>query len=362
MRVIITFLGLYPKLTEYQYQNKVYSGEVFAEALCQFCQFDRMLVCVTSEAKINTWPILERRNDSRIEYLEIPNGETTAQMWETFTKIVQHIQIGDELIFDITHGLRSLPFLVFLFAAYLRSAKQADIQFVYYGAYELGKGKPAPVIDLTEFVGMLDWLTATNTFLQSGNSQALAQLLQAHKPLGKNLKARQQQQDLQRVANAISKISLALQTNRPIEVMEAATDLEETLQVSNNSITQWAKPFSLLQERILTEYGQFALAKPESNSRIRARLDKEFEMITWYMEHQHLVQAATLIHEWINSALESNYFNRQQLLYIKEEARKLRNDMAHAGKDIARRQEATTIQTQMQKVYQDLKQLYGAES
>ncbi|MBW4591252.1 hypothetical protein G7B40_021330 [Aetokthonos hydrillicola Thurmond2011] len=51
MRQIITFLGLYPRETTYSFEDKTYKGEVFAEALRQFCDYDSMLVCVTDEAK-----------------------------------------------------------------------------------------------------------------------------------------------------------------------------------------------------------------------------------------------------------------------------------------------------------------------
>jgi CRISPR-associated DxTHG motif protein len=358
MRVIITFLGVFPKLTIYQHHGKSYEGEVFAQALRQFCQFERMLVCVTEEAETKTLPILTALNDSRIEPIPIPKGETTVEMWETFTTIAQHVQTGDEVIFDITHGLRSLPFLVFLFAAYLKAAKQISIAAVYYGAYELGK--PAPVIDLSEFINMLDWLTATDTFLQSGNSQALAHLLQAHKPSGKSFKARKQQQDLQRVSDAISTISLALQMTRPIEVMQATADLESTVATAGDSLVDCAKPFAILQDRIITEYGQFSFANPEANSQqISVRLSKEFDMISWYIAHQHIVPAATLANEWLSLAQKYNYFDQQRVSKTQEELRHLRNDLAHAGTDPRRRQDAKALQVQMQKIYQDLKALLG---
>jgi CRISPR-associated DxTHG motif protein len=144
---IITFLGKYPKETIYSYGDNTYKGKVFAEALHQFCQYDSMLVCVTEEAKATSWPVLEALGDSRIKAVEIPTGKTTEEMWDTFKNVTNYVDEGDRVIFDITHGLRSLPFLVFLFAAYLKSAKNVEIQAIYYGAFELGdtnKKLPAP--------------------------------------------------------------------------------------------------------------------------------------------------------------------------------------------------------------------------
>lgn len=51
MRKIITFLGTASaRPTIYSYQGTNYSGNVFAEALRQFSDYDVMLVCVTKAA------------------------------------------------------------------------------------------------------------------------------------------------------------------------------------------------------------------------------------------------------------------------------------------------------------------------
>ena len=178
---IITFLGdRGARQTTYIHNQKEYVGGVFAEALRQFCEYNTMLVCVTERARENTWPVLEALGDSRIKPIDIPTGRSTEEMWQTFKIIAEQVNENDHVIFDITHGLRSLPFLVFLFAAYLKAAKNVTIDAIYYGALELGNSKtgiPAPVIDLSEFVSMIDWLTATDQFIKTGNGKSLANLL-----------------------------------------------------------------------------------------------------------------------------------------------------------------------------------------
>ncbi|MEH2317191.1 TIGR02221 family CRISPR-associated protein [Nostoc sp.] len=190
MKQIITFLGLNAKETIYSFEGKNYKGNVFAEALRQFCDYDSMLVCVTIEAKNKTFPVLNSLEDERIQAVAIPNGETTEEMWETFKIITDKVNDNDSVVFDITHGLRSLPFLVFLFAAYLKAAKNVTIDAIYYGAWELGNSNNgiAPVIDLSEFIVMLDWLTATERFVEIGDGQALANLLKSAIPSGIELR------------------------------------------------------------------------------------------------------------------------------------------------------------------------------
>ncbi|MEH2409437.1 TIGR02221 family CRISPR-associated protein [Nostoc sp.] len=309
MKQIITFLGLNAKETIYSFEGKNYKGNVFAEALRQFCDYDSMLVCVTIEAKNKTFPVLNSLEDERIQAVAIPNGETTEEMWETFKIITDKVNDNDSVVFDITHGLRSLPFLVFLFAAYLKAAKNVTIDAIYYGAWELGNSNNgiAPVIDLSEFIVMLDWLTATERFVEIGDGQALANLLKSAIPSGielrDNLGSRPLRSQLNKAAEAIESISLALNVTRPIETMKSATQLEETLKQAALSFAQRAKPFSLLAERVVKEYGQFALEDPTDNAALAENLWLQLQMINWYIQRDRVVQAVTLAREWLISIL-----------------------------------------------------------
>jgi CRISPR-associated DxTHG motif protein len=307
MTTIVTFLGDRGALqTTYSYQGKHYKGGVFAEALRQFCEFERMIVCVTEKARDKTWSVLEMLNDPRIEAIDIPTGQDTSEMWQTFQIISKEIAEREDVIFDITHGLRSLPFLVFLFAAYLKSAKGVSIKGIYYGALELRNPEGiAPVIDLSEFVSMIDWITATTRFTEMGNGQALVDLLRKEIPSPEELKnnpdVRPLRASLENTAKAIETISLALSTTRPIEVMESAAKLETTLTRSADAFGTLARPFQLLSDRVLAEYGQFSLARPKDREFILENLEIQRQTIGWYMGRNYIVQALTLARELVVS-------------------------------------------------------------
>jgi CRISPR-associated DxTHG motif protein len=312
---IITFLGVNLKrdrdntlaVTEYRHNGQDYKGFVFAQALYQFCEFDQMLVCMTDKARKDAWEVLlasgeatELENE-RVRAVSIETGWNTAEMWKIFETIVQHVDEGDKVIFDITHSLRSLPFLVFLFAAYLKKAKNVSIQAIYYGALDLSKdnGGVAPVIDLSSFVGMLDWLTATELFTKTGDGKALAELIQTtgkaqidQLPDGKETGGH-----LEDAANAINDISLALALTRPREVRTASEALNNVMAEAAESLEK-VKPFALVKEQVQFAYGQFEVAGPED---VKASLLKEFAMIEWYLGRQQIAQAITLAVEWIMS-------------------------------------------------------------
>ena len=118
MRKLITFLGKYlQQPITYLFDGQTYQGRVFAEALRQFAKFDQMLVFTTEEAQTTTWPVLEALDDDRIQSIPIPIGKNEEELWELFNIFTQQAEQDDTLIFDITHALRSIPFLVFLAAA-----------------------------------------------------------------------------------------------------------------------------------------------------------------------------------------------------------------------------------------------------
>jgi CRISPR-associated DxTHG motif protein len=293
MRKIITFLGRRPQLTQYEFNGQVYSGKVFAEAMRQFETYDQMLVCTTPEAHQDAWPVLLALNDERIVEVPIPRGESTAEMWVMFDAILDHIEKGDEVIFDITHGLRSLPFLVFLFAAYLKYARKVPIAAIYYGALELGdskSGKPAPVINLSEFVTMLDWLTATDQFVRTGNARWLAGLINPQDV---------QHGSVAKASQALSTVSQAALLCQPFTLMESVKTLQHHLNQAENELEDLAHPFGVLSDQIIAVYGRF-----EANFKgdVRRGLKAEFELIEWYFDNNQFIQAMSLAREWLIDA------------------------------------------------------------
>lgn len=304
MRRVITFLGTRPKETTYRYEGEVYKGRVFAEALRQFLTFDEMLVFTTPEAREKTWPVLRDLNDSRLHPVLIPIGRNEEELWTIFSCLTQEVAAADAVVFDITHGLRSIPFLVFLAAAYLKEARGVSIERIIYGAYELGQ--PAPVVDLSDFSGLLDWLTATHRFTQLGDGQPLAGLLReqevsrSHDPA---LDPVRPSEVLGDAAAAIESVSLALSVTRPLEAMESADRLTRTLDKASEVIESDMRPFALLSDQVRDSYAPFALDDPMKRANWRDNLCRQIAMIRWYLDKEQIVQAATLAREWLVSTV-----------------------------------------------------------
>ena len=309
---IITFLGTSAKDTAYEYHGKTYEGNLFQIALRKFLPFDEMVVFVTPEAKTITYPYLEALSDPRIRSVDIRKGTTSEGLWLIFDQLVENVDEGDTVIFDITHGLRSIFFLTFLAAAYLRSAKNnVEIDAILYGAYDLGQpGKPAPVIDLTEFVSLLDWLTATERFTQTGDGRPLAALLRAaghfEHPPHPHLTPDEQLADeagkrIRLAAGAIEETSRSLLTNLILNAEAASHKLDIALRKAEPDLIKKAPPYRLLADKIRNSYLPFAKANPMHN--VASDLRLQLAMIRWYIDNGQIPQAATLMREWLVTAL-----------------------------------------------------------
>ncbi len=300
MHKIITFLGTDSQTTLYQFSDKPISGKVFAYALYQYLKFDRMLVFVTPEAKRITWPILQNLNDKqRILPVDIPNGVNDAEIWQIFTKMQQQLQPGDEVTFDITHGLRSIPFLVFLFAAYLKAAGHVKIRAIYYGAKDLSDSasavRTAPVLDLSGFIDMLDWIAAAGQFTQSGNATALATLLTQSSPGSA----------LADLFKQVSETALACQ---PVTLIQSASEMNQALAAAKGL----PAPFLFLKDSIQETFQPFA-ADPVSDP--RGFVAAEYRLMGWYWKNRQIMPAATLAGEWLIDGVILLMENRVELNY-----------------------------------------------
>ena len=306
----ISFLGTTDySTTTYIYGDRACETRFFAEALSHFLpDLEHVLVFVTPTVKRHdNLAQLRRRMGDRLRPVLIPEGHSEAELWEIFDALTGEVGEGEAVLFDITNSFRSIPLLVFLAAAYLRTARRVDVRGVIYGAYEARNVKTnrTPVFDLTPFVTLLDWLTAADRFIQTGDGRPLATLLREHMPPGlamrDDLEERALGKGLTKAAAAIEGVTLALRVTRPLETMESAARLEAALRQARDAVAARARPFALLAEQVRNSYAPFALSEPLERSHWTANLRLQLAMVRWYLENGQVVQAATLAREWLVS-------------------------------------------------------------
>ena len=334
---IISFLGSNKKYEEVPYLHPNYQHNqikvitpFYQEALVEFYQPQTLYVLLTPTAEERNWEKLAVRLEGKVDLQpikNIPENNTPEDIWTIFDRVTDCLQSGDRVIFDITHSFRSIPIVALLAASYLRVVRQVQIEGLLYGAYEARNQETneTPSFDLFPIVSLLDWTTATDQFIQTGNGQALASLLKNSKGANENT---------ENLANNLNKITLNLEMLRPADLMSEAAKLSGYIRATAPTVSQDIPPFATLLKRVESDYGRFGLTDTLTDKeRAREALVKQLNMVEWYVDKQQIVQALSIAREWLPSLL-CYYFdldalngkNRSEMEFLLNRGGKYKDD------------------------------------
>lgn len=321
---LISFLGTgNPNLnyryqpTTYQWQDKTVETEFFPEAILKWLpEISKVYILLTEEAgKIspqnNNWVEFSQRmsernlyipnsTDSRIQPVDIKTGRTESEIWEIFDTFLTQFADGEEVVLDITHAFRSLPVFGLLASIFMQSVGKIKIRHILYGAFE-GKAQDTnitPVFDLSPFVSLIDWSQAASQFIETGISKNIGLSLEKiERDLKKQYFTKNSQKleasgfpsQFSQLGKNLSQISDTLLLTQPRAFIQSVSNLENNINSVNSEAEIYAKPFSRIQEYILEAYRHYQ----EFN------LNNLLDLLNWYIEHKHYVQAITLAREWL---------------------------------------------------------------
>jgi hypothetical protein len=127
------------------------------------------------------------------EPLPIANGASEEELWKTFGQIGTAFRPGDHVVFDLTHGFRSLPAAGLLAMSFFRHVLELEVD-VYYGAFEvLGEvrevkekeaawfeANAAPFFDLTPMFVLPAWAEAVAEWRRTGRATGLVAQAKPH--------------------------------------------------------------------------------------------------------------------------------------------------------------------------------------
>lgn len=317
---LLTFLGIgrYQETT-YAWQGQQVTTRYAPVASVRFLQPTRITVFLTKEAEEQVYPDFAQTlaellsNGVQLQPVRIPLGGDEGELWELFEQVVHVvITVKEPFAFDITHGLRSHPYLAALAAAYVQAAFGIPVRAVLYGAFEVRNTSVTPPItpmfDLSPMLTLLEWAVAADRFNRTGDARYLASLLRRQQ---KDLALRWQKEPerlrrlsaLNNLAGRLQSISQALRLIRPHEAMEAVaglpTQVEQAAPLLEDAVG--ARPFVFLLDKIIQTYESLALTESTAPARQKEALEREGRMLTWYAERELWPQAAALAREWMVS-------------------------------------------------------------
>lgn len=325
MKVLLAGLGT-SKYQEvpYLFGDHQIKSRFFSSALAQHFKPDLTLIMLTAEAKDHdNWKNEETGLEAELKKLNITyqpidilTGKDEDELWAIFDAIARAIPVGSQVYLDVTHAFRTLGIIFLGCLVYLRTTKQVCVEGIYYGAFEAGKDQePRPVFDLTTFLSLMDWSYAVQAFDKTGDVSLLGSLLRERQ--AQLYTTTSEKSDLPRkltaVGNKLQNQAKALDLVRPDEIMQISDLLVLEIEKAANDIPKWAKPFTVVLDRISTQAQTFALAKPRE-ANINEHIKRQLALCRWYCTHGRFLAASVLQRE-----LLLTWFMRQQEKYSAEQ-------------------------------------------
>jgi len=102
------------------------------------------------------------------------NRQDADSQWQWFNSMCEKIQDDDEVVFDFTHGIRSVPIIFATAINFLQTITNFKLTHAYYGfldpdSHDVTSGKSGRIVDLAGFFSLNRWATAASFFAYSGD-------------------------------------------------------------------------------------------------------------------------------------------------------------------------------------------------
>ncbi len=236
-----------------------------------------------------------------IENILHPDGEklnTKDFVYRLFGKIVENIEEGSKLIIDITHSFRSIPFVSFTAFKYLSYMKSVEIKNIFYGAFE-DLGAPndvieigiddriAEIVDLKPLLFLEEWASGIEDYNLYGRFTKLKELVD--------------EEDIIKSFDNFEEIFL-LGNGKEMFYAKKIEELKNKIGnariIENPSLNEIVND---IKEKILKDLSEYN----------KNNLKNILIGIKFLIEKNQLVQATTLIIEFLYSYLCRKYSNRK---------------------------------------------------
>lgn len=322
----ISFLGTnFYNEAKYFYQNSEKIKEnrfvqiAIYDLICQdFTEEDEIIILVTEDSYKKNWKDYDKEKwqgklglEKEFEQLS-PRAKITVQkvvapneeedVRALFDTIVGLINEKDEMIFDITHGYRSFGVVVMSIANYLRTAKNANIIDILYGAYLSGQ-ELTPIVSLSSILDIEAWTHAIGSFLETGNPDAMNQLANQEKDHA-FIHATEDKDiilKLSNVADKLNKLFDSLMKTRSTHILTNYRNLEASLKLLDEFIEKDYRNHPLIP--MVNKIKQLLMTKhQEENIIIILYLVKDYLLYYDYYQPATTI-AQELVLSWIGEKL-----------------------------------------------------------
>jgi len=265
--------------------------DLVQEAIFHLYNPEEIIICLSDPVAAGVVPKLEGRNIP-VQKLWIPFGTDESQLWEIFSTICGAVRDREEILFDITAGCHSLPFMTVLAASYLRSVRHVTITGVIY-APGTGDDGFCRFVDLKPMMGILDWISGVRAVTKYVDAEPLYSLLNKFQG---NIHRSGEDPDppvrLTGWASLLKQFSDAVKLSRPVDALYAASGAIRDINEINKELIRFAP--SLIPVLAATRDLSHLAAEPEMAKDMEKYVRKQIGLIAFQLEKGLFIQAVTL--------------------------------------------------------------------
>lgn len=178
----------------YRFENdeRIYTSMFAQRAIIEKhdpASFERICLMMTPESRVKHRDLLVEEllsigctENQLIEDASITTNQNSEQQWEWFDSLQKLINDGDEVIFDFTHGFRSVPIIFSTAISFLQKVKRFTLLHAHYGYMTergdskqgiVGKGE---IIDMVKFYRINEWADGVARLVDMADASKLAEL------------------------------------------------------------------------------------------------------------------------------------------------------------------------------------------
>jgi len=274
-------------------------------------------VLVTKEARETHWESLSERlrelgvDSKRLKRVDIEVPTSENAFWTIFEKVLENIDEGDHVWFDITYGLRALPVAAVLALTFARHAKRFTFEGLLYGAFDAQdkNTNTAPVFDLTALLTLPAWSESLAEWKRTGRADGIVEQTKPY--LSEVQRQKRQTTALTCIPHALQQVSDALTMVRhdvPGLLAERAIKHIEKAQADIPNHPSM-NPLGFILERLkrdLEELRGIPKYDPDSQQAKAAVIDETYlrrlvKTGRWFLERKRLAEGCTTLRETITA-------------------------------------------------------------
>lgn len=320
--VLISFLGLSNYIPcYYTYNGKSatltrYVQTAIYEHISSVVEGLEVIVFCTKEAEEKNWFGNEQQNglkdtfqeiapNANVKQVRIPSEQDEEANWTLFELIMNEIQPGDEIYFDVTHSFRTNPIVALIVLNYAKVVNDATIGGLMYGWFEkLGNAKEIanlkveerviPIVDFTGMANLLTWTNGVDQFIRTGNSSVLLEIAnQESKVMSKQTTNNKDFHRMKSLIEQLDTVGLHFETVRARSLHTEIKEWKEKTEEVKRHETQHFRQLIPLVDTIEKKVEKF------SDDEVM----NYYFMSEWCLEHGLIQQGLTILVESVITML-----------------------------------------------------------